>query len=277
MHPETLDSHVHFWDPRALEYPWLEGLPALSRPFLPPDFRLASAETGVRHVVFVEANPRPDRFLEEVYFAEALPDVIGIVAYANLAEAETLGSRLDSLAAHPRVKGIRHNIQGNPPGAALQPAFVNGVREAGRRGLTFDLCATYDQLAEVAELCRRCPDTRLVLDHCGKPPIRGGDAPGWAAGLAEIASLAHVWCKFSGLLTEAEPFASRAEDLLPFAEHVVRSFGRDRLMYGSDWPVLTLAGDYSGWYEFTRRLTSAWSADETQAFYKGNAARCYQL
>ncbi|MBW3628675.1 MAG: amidohydrolase family protein [Gemmatimonadetes bacterium] len=277
MLADALDSHVHFWNPGMLEYPWLEALPALRRPFLPPDFRLASARSEVRHAVFVEANPRPDLFLEEVRFAEALPEVVGIVAFADLTEPDTLRGRLDSLAAHARVKGIRQNIQGQPPGFALQPAFVNGVREAGRRGLTFDLCATHDQLVEVAELCRRCPDTRLVLDHCGKPPIRGGNAPGWAAGLAEIASQDHVWCKVSGLLTEAEPFAWRDDDLLPFAEHVVRSFGPDRLLYGSDWPVLTLAGNYRGWYEFTRRLTGAWSADETQAFYHGNATRFYQL
>ena len=231
----------------------------------------------MRRMVFVEANARADLSLDEVRFAEMIPEVVAIVAFVDLSEPRTLASRLDALAAHERVKGIRHNIQGNPPGFALQRAFVDGVREAGRRGLTFDLCATHDQLAEVAGLCRLCPDTRLVLDHCGKPPIRGGDTAAWTAGLAQIASLDHVRCKFSGLLTEAEPFAWRDADLLPFAEHVVRSFGPDRLMYGSDWPVLTLAGDYGAWYQFTRRLTSAWSADERHAFYEGNAADFYRI
>jgi L-fuconolactonase len=271
-----VDSHIHLWDPGVLEYPWLSGLAALRHPFVPADLRAAAAAVPVQRVVFVEANARPEQALQEVLFAEAAPEVAGIVAFGGLDEPSTLASRLDELAARPRVKGIRHNIQGHEPGFGLRPFFVDGVREVGRRGLSFDLCATHDQLAEVAELCRRRPDTRLVLDHCGKPAIRAREREPWASHVAEIASMEHVWCKLSGLLTEAATGWSE-EDLLPYAEHVVASFGPARLMFGSDWPVLTLAGDYDAWYRFTLRLTRDWSARDTAAFYHDNAESFYHL
>lgn len=274
---QVIDSHVHFWDPRVLEYPWLAGLPTLERPFLPADYRAAWGDAPVERVVFVEANPRPDQALAEVVFAESAPEVVGIVAFVELTAPDAVGHRLDELAVRPRVKGIRHNIQGNEPGFCVRPEFVEGVREAGRRGLTFDLCATHDQLAEVVELCELCPDTRLVLDHCGKPSIRTGQREPWTTAVAELAAMEHVWCKMSGLLTEADVGRWTEADLLPYAEHVVECFGAARLMYGSDWPVLTLAGDYPAWYQFTRRLTRNWSAQETGAFYHDNAVRFYRL
>ena len=273
---EIVDSHVHLWDPAVLEYPWLAGLPELRRPFLADALVAAVGEAPVRRVVFVEANARPDQALEEADFAARPEMVAGIVAYAALDDPDSLPARLDALGARLKVKGVRHNIQGNAPGFALRPAFVDGVREVGRRGLSFDLCATHDQLPEVAELCRRCPETPLVLDHCGKPPIASGGLERWASAIADIASLPHVVCKLSGLLTEAAPDWSEA-DLLPYAERVVESFGHGRVMYGSDWPVLTLAGDYGAWYRFTRRLTGGWSEADTRAFYHDVAASFYRL
>ena len=276
-----VDSHVHFWDPEALAYPWLSGLPALRRPFLPVDYREHTAGIPIERVVFVEANPRPELALREVELVERLaesePRVAAIVAYVNLLDEVALPRTLDALAAVPLVRGVRQNIQGHPAGFCLQPSFMAGVREAGRRGLTFDLCATHDQLGEVGELVRRCPDTRMVLDHCGKPPIRAGALDPWREHVREIAAAENVACKLSGLLTESDPSAWRDEDLLPYAEHVVESFGPARVMYGSDWPVLTLAGRYPDWYQFTRRFTTGWSARDLSRFYHENAAGFYRI
>ena len=278
MHPaDVVDSHVHLWDPSALDYPWLAGLPGLRRPFLAGDLAAATAPLPVRRVVFVEANARADQALAEVDLAGECPLVAAIVAFAPLDEPDALAARLDELCARPLVRGIRQNIQGTAPGFALRGSFVEGVREVGRRGLSFDLCATHDQLAEVVELCRLCPDTPLVLDHCGKPPIRSGAREPWATQVAALAAMEHVHCKLSGLLTEADPARRSEADLLPYAGHVVERFGAGRVMYGSDWPVLTLAGDYGAWYRFTRRLTADWSTGEARAFYHDNAASFYRL
>ena len=276
----VVDAHVHFWQPAELDYPWLADLPLLQRAFLPRDHAAACGAAPIEKLVFVEGNCRPDQALEEARFVEALAAedrrIAGIVAFVDLTEARTAGRALDALADVPLVRGIRHNIQGHPRGFCLQPAFVAGVREAGRRGLSFDLCITHDQLEDAIELARGCPDTRLVLDHCGKPPIAAGVLDPWRAHIETLAALDHVMCKLSGLLTEAG--ARRGdEDLAPYAGHVAQSFGAGRLMYGSDWPVLTLAGTYDDWFGFTERFTAGWSAAGSRAFYRDNATRCYRL
>ncbi len=290
----VIDSHVHFWDPAVLHYPWLEGT-SLDRAFLPRDYAAATREgegegegrAPIAKVVFVECNCRPEEARREVEFVERLArgedegqgesNITGIVAFADLMDAGALDRALDALRCSPLVKGIRHNIQGQPAGFSLQPAFVEGVREVGRRGLTFDLCVTHDQLKEVEHLVRECPDTRLVLDHCGKPAIRGGSSDSWRADVARLAAHENVCCKLSGLLTEADPARRREQELIPYAAWVVECFGTERVMYGSDWPVLTLAGSYCDWYQFTDRFTAAWSATERSRFYADNAVRVYGL
>jgi len=280
-----VDSHVHFWDPEVLHYPWLTGVPPLHRAFLPRDYAAATGQIPIGRMVFVEANCRADEAGREVEFVERLvraePRLAGIVAFVDLAQGigtrgSGLGKTLDALSRSPRVKGMRQNIQGQPAGFCRQPAFVEGVREVGRRGLVFDLCATHDQLGEVVDLVRDCPDTRFVLDHCGKPAIRDRGFEAWSADVTRLAAYENVCCKLSGLLTEAGATWC-VEDLVPYAARVVECFGSERVLYGSDWPVLTLAGDYGSWYGFTQRFTQGWSVAERSGFYADNAARVYDL
>jgi len=276
-----VDAHVHFWDPSVLRYPWLDGLPALDRPFLPASYVSATSGIPIDTIILVEANCLPHQTLGEADFFEQIAAmdsrVAGIVAFAPLTASAELDRTLDALAARPRVKGVRHNIQGQPPGFCTQPSFVEGVLKAGSRGLTFDLCATHDQLREVLDLVRLCPDTRFVLDHCGKPAIRDRLLDPWRADTAGLAECANVWCKLSGLVTEASPTEWREADLVPYASHVVEEFGTERVMYGSDWPVLTLTAGYAAWFGFTEWLTKGWSDAERRGFYRDNARRVYAL
>jgi len=269
-----IDAHVHFWDPAALHYPWLAELPALDRAFGADDYAAALGGLPVRRVVFVEANCLPVEAAAEVARVRELAMVAGVVAFADVAARGS--AALDDAARDPIVKGIRQNIQGQPSGFCLRPSFVDGVREAARRGLVFDLCATHDQLRDVLALVDRCPDARFVLDHCGKPAIRARAFDAWARDVAELAAHDNVSCKLSGLLTEASAEWTAA-DLAPYAEHVTACFGARRLLYGSDWPVLTLAGRYGDWYELTRDLTASWTVCDRDAFYGGNAVRVYGL
>jgi L-fuconolactonase len=275
----VVDSHVHFWDPAELEYPWLADLPPLLRAFGPEEYREAARDIPVESALFVEANPHPARGAAEARRVQRLaashPWIAGVVAFVDLT-ATSAAPALDELADVALVRGIRHNIQGNAPGFALQPAYVEGVREAGRRGLVVDLCVTHDQLPEAILLVDHAPDTRFVLDHCAKPAIRDRLLDPWRADLARLAERPNVSCKISGLLSEAEP-GIPAEELLPYAAHVVEVFGTGRVMYGSDWPVLTLAGSHSGWYDFTRLLTRGWSDEEVRRFYRENARSAYSL
>ena len=279
--PAVVDAHVHFWNPAELRYPWLAGLPALCRSFLSADYANATAGIAVDALILVEANCLPDETLREVSFFERSGTsdvrVAGIVAFTSLTTPSELDRFLDALEARPKVKGVRHNIQGEAPGFCTQDSFVAGARKVGARGLTFDLCATHDQLPEVVQLVRACPNTRFVLDHCGKPAIRDGVLDPWRSHIASLADCENVACKVSGLVTEASHGAWRDADLVPYVSHVVERFGPDRVMYGSDWPVLTLAADYADWFRFTNRFTSSWSDAERRGFYRENARRAYGL
>ena len=279
--PAVVDAHVHVWEPAAIPYPWLSTQPRLNRPFGLEDLGAASEGVPLDGLVLVEGDAAREAAGDETDFlvrvAAEDSRVRGIVARADPTEAAAFGRLLDRYDRLEVIRGIRQNIQGSPAGYCLSPPFVEGVREAGRRGLTFDLCATHDQLAEVLELAQRCAGTRLVLDHCGKPDIASRRMHPWREQIAALAGLPHVRCKLSGLLTEADPAGWEDEDLVPFADAVAEEFGPDRLIYGGDWPVLSLAGTYREWYLFTRRFTRDWSAEEQSSFYRDNALRFYGI
>ena len=276
-----LDAHVHFWDPTALQYPWLDAFPALRHSFSPADYSKAVETLPVERYLLVEGNCLPEQNLREVqYFTElggSDPRIGGIIAFVELTKPEILAATLDCLTSRSLVKGIRQNIQGQPSGFALQRAFVEGVREVGARGWTFDLCVTHDQLGEAIALVERCPDTSFVLDHCAKPSIRTAARDPWRQELARLAAHENVCCKISGLLTEADLAHWTDKDLLPYGMHAIECFGIDRILYGSDWPVLTLAGSYASWYGFTARLTESFTEHERRRFYGENAARVYRV
>ena len=275
----VIDAHVHFWDPTALHYPWLAGEPALNRAFLPDDLGPLTAG-ALDGVVFVEANCLPGESAAECDFVDALaqrePRIMGVVAHVDLCDADGRRDALAALKRRERVVGVRHNIQHQPTGFSLQPEFVRGVQEVGGRALTFDLCVTADQVPEITELVRRCPDTNFVLDHCGKPSIATDAFEPWATDLARLAEHANVTCKLSGLLSEARP-DQRSDGIVRYARHAMQCFGASRLIYGSDWPVVTTAGGERAWHALVEGFVAEWSMESRQAFYADNAVRLYGL
>ena len=276
----VVDAHVHFWDPSVLHYPWLDADPMLNRAFLPGDLESLAAG-AIDAVVFVEANCLPSESLREAAFIETTagtePRIVGIVAYVDMRDDAGRANALDALARRDRVVGVRHNIQGHEPGFCFHPSFVRGVQEAARHGFTFDLCITAGQLPDATRLVRMCPDTQFILDHCGKPAIRAERLDQWATDLACLAECANVACKVSGLLTESRPDQCSLEALRPYLEQAHHRFGADRLLYGSDWPVLTRAGSTGSWRGIVDAFTASWSDAHRDAFYAGNATRLYGL
>ena len=276
----VVDSHVHFWDPAVLHYPWLDEVPALHRAFLPRDLDSLSAGT-VDGVVFVEANASAGESEREVDWVELLKAdqrrIIGIVAHVDMLGEQERCERLAALSKRRLVVGVRHNIQGQPAGYCLQPSFVHGVQSIADHGLTFDVCVTEDLLPDAIRLVQLCPDVRFVLDHCGKPAIRANAMADWMSNIAELAACSNVVCKLSGLLTEASDGQRTLDALRPYLDHVHAAFGVERLLYGSDWPVLTLAGGTGSWRAIVDEFTAAWADEERDAFYAGNAMRTYGL
>ena len=281
MDDVIIDTHVHFWDPRSLRYPWLEQIPALGRPFLPDDYVTTTGGLPIEKLVVVECDCERSESARELESFERLvrlePRIAGIIPFVDLTCLPELERALDTAVRVPQVKGIRHNIQGESPRFCVQPSFVKGVAKVGERGLTFDLCVTHNQLGDVIELVDACPRTTFVVDHCAKPAIRDLLGDPWRHDLLRLAERENVVCQISGLLTEADHRRWREEDVMPYAAHAVDCFGTDRVMFGSDWPVLTLAGEYTDWLDIMQHLTESWSDGERNAFYRDNAMRVYNL
>ena len=278
----VVDSHVHLWDPTRFRYSWLDNLPKLNRPFGVPDFRAACGQVQIAQMVLVEAACDPRHNLEEAVWINSLADqderLQAIVAAAALEKGTAALPELTRLAAMQRVRGVRRILQSEPDvDFCLRPGFVAGVRLLARFDLSFDLCVNYRHLTNVIKLVQQCPEIRFVLDHAGKPDIRGRQMYPWREQMSELASLPNVWCKISGLVTEADHQAWKGEDLWPYIDHVLECFGFDRVMYGGDWPVVLLASDYIRWVEALLRAVRGCSVRQQTALFSQTARRVYRL
>ncbi|MDP9794816.1 L-fuconolactonase [Catenuloplanes nepalensis] len=272
----VVDAHVHFWNPETLHYAWLDGTP-LDRPYRPADL---AAELGeLPDLVMVQADCAPHQARAEVEWmraaANAYPRIRGMVAYAPLETGPAAAGLIEEFAADPFVVGVRRNIQDEPPGFAVTEHFRYGVRALGAAGLTFDACVRHHQLPELVTLARECPGTTIVLDHLGKPPVATGEGrDAWRDALAGLAALPHVHCKLSGLVTEAVHDTWAPHDLRPYLDAALELFGPSRCLFGSDWPVLTLASDYRHWYGTVRDFLAT---EDRDAVLAGNALEVYGL
>lgn len=278
-----VDAHVHLWDPARQRIPWLAGEPALNRPFGPAEFRAQTEGVAIEAFVYVEIDVAPAYALAEVREAEAHaaadPRLRGIVASAPVEDGAHVRPLLEALVATgPRVKGIRRLLQGeSDPEFCLRSGFVAGVALLAEFGLSFDLCVRHHQLPAVVELVGRLPEVDFVLDHIGKPDIAGGGLDPWRERIAALAARPNVACKVSGLVTEADHAAWTAADLAPYVAHVLTTFGEDRVLFGSDWPVATLATAYRRWVETLDGLTADLPAAAKRKLWVENARRFYRL
>ena len=280
----TIDAHMHLWDPDLLSYPWLQQHPQLQRRYGVEDYPGLDlgGDWQVDAAVVVEANVRDGAGLVESAWLDWVtatrPRIVGIVAYVDMLDEPRRAHVLAQLRRTPRVVGVRHNIQGNPPGFSTQRRFVAGVRAVGETGYPFDLCVTAAQLGEVRELVSLCPDVRFILDHCGKPDIRGGAFDDWRRGVDALAAHDTVTCKLSGLFTEAGTGHCDERTLRPYLRHVIESFGPRRVMYASDWPVCTLEGGAHAWHALvTDVICGLCSRNERSEILGGTAIRTYRL
>jgi L-fuconolactonase len=264
-----VDAHQHFWDPARADYPWMTGeAAALRRRYGPDDLAPLLERHGVDGTVVVQARASLDETRELLALAAGTPFVLGVVGWVDVTDAG-VGRVLAGLDG-PLV-GVRHQVHDEPdPRWLLRPEVQRGLAAVGDAGLAYDLLVRERELAVAAEAARRLPDLRFVLDHAGKPALRSGDLEPWAEGVAALAELPNVSCKLSGLFTEAEP----GTDLAPVVECTLRWFGAERCLFGSDWPVCTLATDYGSTLELVR---SAVGEADRDAVLGQTATAVYRL
>ena len=277
-----IDSHVHFWQPQQLRYLWLDEAPAIRRPFTPHELRQATQGVDLQKIVFVQADCVPEQGLDEVAWVSELarsePRIQGIVAYAPLElSAPAITAYLDMLARYPLVKGVRRLIQAESAGFAIRPEFVRGVQQLARYGYSFDICIVHNQMADAVELVQQCPEVTFVLDHFGKPAIAAQQMEPWLKQVQALAALPNVWAKLSGLVTEADHAHWKPADLQPYIAHMLQCFGPARMLFGSDWPVVELAGTYERWVAAAVEATSHLSPALRDDIFINNAARIYRL
>lgn len=286
-----VDSHQHYWHYASEDFPWIsDGMPALQKDCVPDDVLSALRTAGVDAVVAVQARSNANETDYLLDLAQKHPLIVGVVGWTDLC-ATNVHETLDSYAAQPLLKGFRHILQDEPhlPSLLRSPYFSFGVTALQRRRLVYDVLVFDHQISSVVDFCARHDDHWLVLDHVGKPCLRD-----WArksevpvrclTSMRAIASMPHVVCKFSGLVTEAAWAAGNglmsqdAKIMLDCFDRALELFGPNRIMYGSDWPVCQLAAPYDAVHGLAQRWAdSRLTAPEQNAFWSGNAVRCYDL
>jgi L-fuconolactonase len=272
-----IDAHQHFWQPARGDYFWLTPeLVALYRPFGPADLAPLLAAAGIESTILVQAAPTVAETEYMLGIADATPFVAGIVGWIDFDDAKSV-RELDRLARHPRFKGVRPMIQDLPdPDWMLRPEIDWAYRALAAHGLAFDALLHPRHLGRLLRLVERHPDLRIVIDHGAKPRIRERQLDEWARDIERVARNSAVCCKLSGLVTEAAP-NWREADLAPYVEHLLASFGPERLIFGSDWPVATLGSSYQRWLDTATSLTAHLAAAERDLVFGGNAERFYRL
>ncbi|SDT08460.1 L-fuconolactonase [Streptomyces sp. TLI_053] len=278
----TVDAHHHVWDPLARRHAWLDApeLAPLRRVFGADRLRPLARAAGVRATVVVQTVTEEWETPELLRLAAGDPLVAGVVGWTDLTRPD-VAERLAELAAGPggdRLVGIRHQVQLEPdPEWMLRPEVLRGLAAVADAGLAYDLVITPDQFPAATAAAAALPGLRFVLDHLGKPPVaRGGTEP-WAGRLREFARLPNTSGKLSGLVTEADRRHWTVDGLRPWADVALDSFGPERVMFGSDWPVCTLAAGYAEVVATAERLADRLTAAERAEVFAGTATRVYRL
>jgi L-fuconolactonase len=262
---------------------WLDNVEKINRPFYPADYHDHHAPLNVEAYVYAEVNIAPEYALMEAYWAAEQakedPKLRGIIAHAPLEYGEQVRAYLHSLAEiTPLIRGVRRLLQGeNDPAYCLRPRFIEGVQMLSEFNLSFDICVKHYQLANAVKLVRLCPNVSFILDHIGKPDIAHHLLDPWRDEITELASMQNVVCKVSGMVTEAKAENWTADDLSPYVEHVLNSFGEDRVMFGGDWSVVLLASSYTRWVNTLDQLTQHLSDNAKRKLWSENGRRVYRL
>ena len=275
----SVDAHQHYWQIARGDYDWMAApsVAALRRDYLPADLRPELARHGIAHTVAVQAAPTTAETDFLLALAAAEPSLIGVVGWLDL-EAHDFEQQLAQRRQHPKFLGIRPMLQDLADDLyVLRPRVLQSLGELSRADARLDLLILPRHLPHATRAMGAVPELRAIVDHCGKPDLASEELTAWRAGIRALSQNPNVYCKLSGLVTEAKPSCT-ASDLAPAVEHVIECFGLERLVFGSDWPVCTLAASYARVLELTREvLGGALSPRTERALFRDNAARFYGL
>nr|WP_221468737.1 amidohydrolase family protein [Cohnella thailandensis] len=274
-----IDAHQHYWRIDRGDYGWITPeIPVLYRDFLPPDLLPHLKEHRLDGSILVQAAPTPEETIFILTLAERHESIKGVVGFLDLEDARH-SEHYERYAKHPKFVGFRLMIQDMPDaGVILSPSYIEALQAYAAKGVPVDLLLKSDQLAEAVELAKRVPGLRGVIDHIAKPRIAEGRMEPWAEQIKELASYPNLYCKLSGMVTEADRSGWTSEQFVPYVRHVLECFGPDRVLFGSDWPVCLLAASYGEVVDVLERaLPDSWGDAEKAKLFGGNAQAFYRL
>ena len=272
-----IDAHHHLWNYRADEFPWLdESMGVLRRDFSVADLHEAMRTAQVGAAIAIQARQSIEETGWLLECADNTDKICAVVGWAPLLARE-LSSILDKFAGRSTLVGLREIVQDKPAGYLDQRIFDQGITELTNRGLAYDLLLREKQLEEAIRFVDRHPHQRFVLDHAAKPRIADREIEPWRRHILALARRGHVFCKVSGLVTEAEWSNWTLETLRPYLDVCVEAFGPHRLMVGSDWPVCLVASTYSNWWSILSEYFALFSETERQRIFGGTAIEFYEL
>jgi len=273
-----IDAHQHFWHYNPDDYGWIDdSMQPLRRDFLPDHLRPELERAGVTGSIAVQARQSLQETSWLLELASTSPFILGVVGWVDL-RSDQVSDRLREFSRHPKFLGVRHIVQSEPDDRfLLRPEFLRGIAALEQFNLTYDILIYPKHLKVAAEFVRQFPRQRFVLDHLAKPPIKSSALEPWASDFRGLAKAQNVFCKLSGLVTEADWKGWKPEHLTPYLEVAIESFGPERLMIGSDWPVCTVAAPYSQVMETIGEFIDKLGNHSNEAVRGGTAAKFYRL
>jgi L-fuconolactonase len=272
-----IDAHQHFWNYDSERFDWIsDDMASLRRNFLPEDLYPILQASKIDGCIAVQAEEhlRETAFLLEL--SEDHPWVLGVVGWAELAQ-DNLDEILDQWSNYSKLLGFREVLQSKEPEYMLRKEFIRGIHKLGQRGYTYDLLTYPNQLPAALQLVDACPNQFFVIDHLSKPDIKSGDWKGWKKSLQPFSERELVYAKVSGLVTEADWKKWSPADLFPYLEITLELFGPKRLLFGSDWPVCQVAGQYKEVLGVIESFADQLSAHEKEALFGGTAQEFYKI
>lgn len=273
-----IDSHQHFWKFDPVRDSWIsDEMKLLRADFMPRDLQPLLNENNIGGCVLVQSDQTAEGNHFMIDLANENQFIKAVVAWVDL-EANDLEEQLLSFKQWPVVKGFRHILQSEENRAfMLTPSFLNGIKQLSKFDFTYDILIFSDQLKFIPEFVKRFPEQRFVLDHIAKPNIKSGNIREWRDNLRTLSQFENLYCKLSGMVTEADWKNWNFRDFVPYLDAVVETFGTKRLMYGSDWPVCLLAATYQKQLSLLHTYLSQFSEDEKEAVLGKNATHFYSL
>jgi L-fuconolactonase len=273
----TLDSHQHFWHFDPIRDSWIDdSMKAIQKDFLPKDLKQELDKKGIEGCVAVQADQSDGETQFLLRLAKENPWIKGVVGWVDLGSPD-LERKLEGYLEEKKLVGFRKILQVLPPTAMEDDSFLDGIGLLSKFGFTYDILIFPHHLENAFQFAKKFPKMKFVVDHLAKPDIRSGEFDYWSKGIQKMSTLPNVFCKVSGMVTEADWKKWKNDDFRPYLNHITECFGTERLMYGSDWPVCLLAGSYARVYDLAFDFYKDFSSHEKGKIFGNNACSFYSI